>query len=384
MAKRNNAKTGFIILLIALLAGGAYYYQTHGGLGIGGKGGGAIAGKNAAAPGGKSGPGGAMMPPTPVETAIVSEQAIGAEVKAVGTLQADESVVMRSEIAGRIADISFREGEQVEKGKVLITLDDSLARAELRQAVAARDLSKSIYQRSEMLFERGTGTANARDDNKLKYQAEQASVALAEAKLAKTRLVAPFSGVVGVRNVSVGDYVAPGQDLIGITKLDPMKLDFQVPEVYLSNVKVGQKVEMTTASLPGRSFAAEVYAIDPQVDPVTRSLVVRASVPNPDKELRPGLFAQLILPFGDNVTALAIPEQAIMPSSGSLLVYKVVDGKAVSTPIKTGFRKEALVQVTEGLKAGDEIIVAGHQKVREGAAVAPIRAESAPAKPEQN
>lgn len=332
-----------------------------------------MAGKGGAAPVAAAG---GQAPAMPVETVILRQKPMAAEVKAVGTLKADESVILKPEVAGRIAQIHFTEGESVKKDQSLITLDDSLYRAELQESIASRDLAKQIYERSRALFDKGTGTANARDDNRLKWQAAEASVNLSRARLAKMKLLAPFDGVIGVRSVSVGDYVAPGQDLVGVTKLDPLKLDFRIAETYLNSVKIGQKINLTTATTPGQIFTAEIYAIDPQIDAETRSVILRAFVPNTDQALRPGAFAQISIPLGSELTALMVPEQSVIPTGGSQFVYKVVDGKAVTATIKTGFRDEGMVQVTEGLVEGDEIVTAGQMKIRDGAPVAPIRVQN--------
>ncbi len=312
----------------------------------------------------------------PVETALVEQIPFGANLKAVGTLLADESVMLRPEISGRVMSIGFQEGSVVEKGQLLIALDDSLARAELREAAAARDLSRGLYQRAEVLFERGTGTANARDDNKLKLSADEARVSLAEAKLAKTRLVAPFSGVIGIRHVSVGDYVAPGQDLVGLVKIDPLKLDFRVPETWLAYIKPGQSVTALSAAFPGQGFTGEIYAIDPQIDVATRSITVRAYIPNPEGKLRPGIFAEVDL-ISEDAVSLVVPEQAIITGGGSQSMFKVVDGKAVLTNVKTGLRRQGKVQILDGVMAGDRVVIAGQLKLRDGVAVQSVGRQGA-------
>ncbi|TAH34283.1 MAG: efflux RND transporter periplasmic adaptor subunit [Alphaproteobacteria bacterium] len=362
-----NKKTLYFLIFLTFLALAVYFKDQLFPILSGVKGSGTAATPAAAAPAGQ-------MPATPVETVVLQLKPMAAEVKAVGTLQADESVILKPEVAGRIAQIHFKEGESVKKDQVLISLDDSLYRAELQESIASRDLAKQIYERSRALFDKGTGTANARDDNRLKWQAAEASVNLSRARLAKMQLLAPFDGVIGVRSVSVGDYVAPGQDLAGITKLDPLKLDFRIAETYLNNVQVGQKINLTTATMQGQVFTAEIYAIDPQIDAETRSVILRAYVPNHDQVLRPGAFAQISIPLGNQLTALMIPEQSVIPTGGSQFVYKVVDGKAVNTTIKTGFRDQGLVQVTEGLSEGDEVVTAGQMKIRDGAPVSAIRA----------
>lgn len=329
-----------------------------------------IAGKEGGMAGAPGGPPGGF-PPTAVEAYEVKMVPLAETALAVGTLQADESVVLRPEISGRVSDISFAEGAPIKMGSIVVSLDDSLLRAQLLEAQAKHELTRNQFERAETLFQKGTGSASMRDDARSRLRADEASVKLAEASLAKTKLRAPFDGVAGVRNVSVGDYVSPGQDIVGITKLDPLKVDFRVPETLLGNIGVGQKVLITTTALPGRTFEGDVYAIDPQIDEQTRSITLRAHLPNPDYTLRPGIFAQVRLDIGAAPETLAIPEQSLIPLGAEQAVYKIVDGKAVMAKVKTGYRNQGMVQITEGLASGDVVITAGQMKVREGAPVNP-------------
>ena len=188
-------------------------------------------------------------------------------------------------------------------------------------------------------------------------------MASARTALSKMTLRAPFSGQVGLRSVSVGEFVNVGQDLVTLVKLDPIEVDFSVPETVLDQLRNGQKIDIIVDAFPGDAFGGKVVAIDPVIDPNTRSAKLRAQIPNPDFRLRPGQFAKLQLDTGTgDAKALMVPEQALMQDGDTRFVYLVVDGKAKKTAVKTGTRTPGLVQVVEGLKAGDVVITAGQAK----------------------
>ncbi len=326
---------------------------------------------------GAGGPPGAV----PVETARAVTSPLTETVRAVGTLLSDESVIIRPEIAGRVVETPFAEGQIVAKDALLFRLDDSIAKAELVEAEAAYLLSRQNNVRARELLEKGAGTARARDEAVAKMEMDKARVELARARLAKTRIQAPFAGIVGLRKVSVGDYVAPGQDLINLESIDTIKLDFRIPERYLAAIAVGQKVSADMDSFLGRIFEGQVFAIDPQVDASAHSIAVRATLPNPDRVLRPGLFARVTLNISDRSESISIPEQAIMPRGDKFFIYKVADGKAVLTPVEIGRRGGGQVQIARGLGVGEEVVVAGQIKLQDGAAVQPVETKPGESKP---
>ena len=334
----------------------------------------------AAAAGGGGPPGG--LPPLPVEVAKIEPRAIPGGLSTVGSLRADETVVVRPEVAGRIERIHFEEGGRVLAGQPLFTLDASLARAALNEARANLAIATSANRRAERLNAERLIAGADYDRTIAQLAVEQARVASAQATLGKLSLHAPFSGQIGLRSVAVGDVVAAGQDLVTLVRLDPMEIDFSVPESALAQIKVGQPVQATVDAFPGETFSAEVVAIDPVVDAESRSAHLRARIDNPDGRLRPGQFAQLKIDTGTgDATALLIPEQALMQNGDERFVYTVVDGKAKRTVVKTGQRVPGMIQVTAGLKAGDTVITAGQSKpmMGDGLPVAPIPEEGAAA-----
>ena len=213
----------------------------------------------------------------------------------VGSLRSDESVTIRPEVAGRIAFIGFREGQPIKKGEVLVRLDASINEAEVQQARANLKLARSKYERAVDLAKSNFISGQARDEAENNLRVAEAALALVEAKFAKTEIRAPFSGVIGLRSVSLGDYVKEGADVVNLESIDLLKVDFRLPEVYLRQVQAGQTLQVTLDALPGKTFEGRVFAVNPLVDAAGRAVVVRAQVKNIDASLRPGMFARVRL-----------------------------------------------------------------------------------------
>ena len=300
-----------------------------------------------------------------VVVAPVNKVRLERVVSAVGTLRSHDSVMLRPEISGRIAEINFEEGGKVQQGQLLVRLDDSVAKARVQQARANQQLAGSQYRRSVQLSKQGFVSSQARDEAASNLAVQQAAVALAEAELSKTAIRAPFDGLVGLRTVSVGDYVGPGTDLVPIEAIDPLNVDFRIPEQFLSVVSVGSKLLVTLDALSGFEREGSVSAISPQVDVGGRSLLLRASIPNPDNKLRPGLFARVQLELAET-QGLVIPESALAPSGDAQYVYRVVDGVVQRVMVQIGQRTGTQVEVVSGLSEGDDVVVSGLQKVRDG------------------
>jgi membrane fusion protein (multidrug efflux system) len=332
----------------------------------------------AGAPGKPGGaPGGFAMA---VEVAKVAASDFSDEASAVGSLKSNESVLLRPETAGRIAAIGFKDGAIVGKGTVLVTLDAAVQNAELQQAKANLALAQTSFQRNQELVAKKFLSQQALDTSSANLKVQQATVQLAEAKLARMLVKAPFNGMVGLRNVSVGDYVKEGQDLINIEDIGTLRMDFKLPETYLGRVSKGQAVELTSDALPGQSFKAVLDAVDPLVDQNGRAISARARLDNASGKLRPGMFVRVRLLFGERKDVLMVPEQAIVPGAQPA-VFKVVDGKATLAKVKIGVRRAAQVEVVEGLVAGDIVVTAGQLKLREGAPVRAIGDGAPPAPP---
>jgi membrane fusion protein (multidrug efflux system) len=361
-------RIGFAVLPIAgLVALGAYayYYQNRGPAPVVGE-----ARKDSSqAPGGR---------PVAVEVTAVKPTRLQEDAVAIGTLRSNESVVVRPEISGRIAAINFAEGRPVAKAQLLVALDASVYAAELQQAKANLALAETNFKRTTELEREKFVSSNAKDQALNALRVAQATFALAEARLAKAEIRAPFAGVIGIRQVSVGDYVKEGQDLVTLEDISSLKVDFRLPEQLLVDLKPGQAVEVASDALPGRTYTATLNAIDPLVDQNGRALVLRARLKNSDGQLRPGMFVRTRIILAERPHALTVPEEALIPVGADQYVFRVAEGKATRVKVKTGMRRDARVEITAGLQAGDVVVTAGQLKLRDGAAVS-VAGSGAPA-----
>jgi membrane fusion protein, multidrug efflux system len=310
--------------------------------------------------------------PVPVEAAKVMSAPLSEQVTAVGTIMSNEAVIISSEIPGRLQEIHFQEGQPIEKSAPLFTLDDSVYRAQLADAEAKLKLAQQTHKRRTTLLSSQYATAQSADESASAVAVSTAAVELARVQLEKAHIVAPFSGIVGLRRVSVGEYITAGQALVNLEAIDPVKADLRVPEKFLPAIQVGQTIRIKVDAFPEDSFEGKVYAIDPRLDVAGRSLLVRAVVPNGDQRLRPGLFARVTVLLQLKEDVLSVPEQAIMPQGDSQFVFKIVDGKAHLTKVVTGTRRDGRVEIIEGLTAGDQVVTAGQLKIRNGSAVSVV------------
>ncbi len=369
-----NRRLGITIVVLAGLLGLGYYAYTANRTPT------AVPTGTGSGPGSKAPAGG---PPggfaVAVEVAKVGASDFSDEASAVGNLKSNESVVLRPETPGRIAAINFQDGSIVAKGTLLVVIDATIQEAELEQARANLGLAQSNFKRNKDLLEKRFVSQQALDNSAATLKVQAAAVQLAEAKVAKTRIKAPFNGMVGLRNVSVGDYVKEGQDLINIEDIGTLRVDFKLPETYLGRVTKGQVVEVITDALPGETFTAVLDAVDPLVDQGGRAISSRARLDNASGKLRPGMFVRVRLLFGERKNVLMVPEQAIVPGAQPT-VFKVVEGKAAATKVRLGVRRAAQVEIVDGLVADDMVVTAGQLKLRDGV---PVRAigQGAPVAP---
>jgi len=320
----------------------------------------------------------------PVEAAEVVSAPIKRKLSAVGTLQSDESVAVSAEIAGRVAEVSFAEGDTVEAGQVLLRLDDSVLKAELDRAVASLGLSRANYKRAEALLKDDAISERERDEAYAQWQLDEANLRLTRANLDKTVIRAPFSGRLGLRNISPGSYLRPGDAIVTLDAVDPIKVDFRVPEGFARQVMVGQTLQVTVDAVPGHDFPGEVIAVAPQFDAKGRSILLRARLDNEKKLLNPGMFARVSLVLEQRAEALMVPEEALVAQGDSQLVYKVVEGKVEAVPVTLGIRQQGRVEIVNGIKAGETVITAGHLKVRPGMPVTVLPAMANGSKPAKN
>ena len=306
---------------------------------------------------------------TPVELGKPEKLIWQKSVLAVGSLRSDESVMVRAEQSGRITALNFTEGQPVRAGQVLVQLDDSVARAELEQARANQKLGKAKFDRAVELKQRNFISGQAQDEAENVMRVADATVSLGVAKLAKLTIKAPFSGTIGLRTASTGDYVKDGQDIVNLEKTDPIKVDFKVPEIFQSKIKVGQPLSVALDALPAQAFTGKVVAVNPQLDTAGRAVVLRAQMDNRSGVLKPGMFARVRLTLADTGEAVVVPEQSVAMQGEDQIIFKVIDGRAMRTKVEVGQRRDGKVEIIEGISGGDTIVIAGWQRLRDGAAV---------------
>ena len=312
----------------------------------------------------------------PAKTQTVSET-----LSLVGSVAANEMVEVKSEIDGTVQEINFKEGERVEKGRLLVKLDDSKLVASVAEAEANFKLAKSDLDRSKQLFERTLISPQEYDQVASRFQVQQATLDLKKSLLKDTRIAAPFGGAVGTRTLSPGQVISKNTAITWLVDIDPVKVEINVPERFLSQLSVGQTIELTVSAFPNRKFKGELFFISPQVDPGTRTAMVKAKIPNHEFELKPGMFANLDLTLKIRENSVVIPESALsqLQEGGKATVF-IVDDKqtAQMRQVKLGRHMPGQVEILEGLKAGEVVIVEGLQKIGPGAPVRLAQEEPKP------
>jgi membrane fusion protein, multidrug efflux system len=309
--------------------------------------------------------------PVSVVTVTLKREPFAQQMEAVGTARANEAVDITAKLSNRVTAIRFREGQQVKAGEVLVEFDSEQARATLAEAEAALSDSRSQYKRSRELYATKALSEAQLDQLQATLSANEARVAGARSLLNDTIIRAPFAGRVGLRNISVGSYVSPGTVITTLDDTSVIKLDFSVPEVFLSTLQEGLQISARTSAYPETEFKGQVSSIDSRLDPVSRAVIVRARINNKDGRLKPGMFMTVKLLRSD-APALMLPEEALVPEGNKKFVFAVRDGKAVRTEVQTGRRRPGEVEIVSGLDDGDVVVTEGTQKIRDGVAVKAI------------
>ena len=305
-----------------------------------------------------------------VEVAKVTSITLTDETQSVGSLRSRQGVVLRPEVPGRVSKILFNDGQRVHKGQLLVQFDDQLQAAQVSQAKAEMSIAAANHKRNQELVAQNFISKRSLDESAAALEVAQAKLDLAHATLQRLKIVAPFDGVTGLRQVNVGDYLKDGTDVVNIEDIDAVLVDFRLPERFQAKVRPGQKAQLTVDALPGRPFAAIVQAVDPLIDANGRSVGVRGCIDNRQQQLRPGMFARVNAVFGSRPSALVIPEEAIVPQGGRTFVVKVVPGDKPDTlvsqrvPVKAGLRQPGKVEILEGLELDDTVVIAGHQRLQ--------------------
>lgn len=372
MARRSLVPVIALAVLVALAAA-AWWWQRGG---VPSLATGAAGGAPAAAAGD-----GASLPV--VEVASARAMTLSDAASAVGSLQSRQGVVLRPEVAGRITRLDFRDGERVRRGQLLVQLDDRLALAQVQQNRAELGIAESNHRRNVDLAGQGFIRARAVDESQAALAVARAKLELAEASAARLRILAPFTGVAGIRNVHVGDVLQAGAEIVHLEDLDAMLLDFRLPERYQGRVQRGQISQVTLDALPGHVFEAVIDAIDPLIDAQGRSIGVRACLDNREGLLRPGMFARVETNFGERAGAVMVPEEAVLSQGGNLNIYRLQgasapgeEGEAVRVEVRLGVRLAGWVEVLSGIAATDRVVSAGQQRLT--TPVARVRLSTAP------
>jgi membrane fusion protein, multidrug efflux system len=306
---------------------------------------------------------------TAVDAFIIKSQVLDNDIKAIGNIRANEEAEIRSEVSRKIRGIYFREGAYVSKGQTLFKLDSDDLTAKLRRQEIEEKLAISKLDREKQLIERGLVSQEDYDISENTLEQIRAEIAITRIDITKTYVRAPFSGIIGLRNVSNGAYVTPQTVLTTMQDVSRVKVDFSIPEKYIYLFQKGQKIKFTVDGLEG-DFTGEVYAYEPKVENNTRSLVLRAVCENPGKKLLPGTFANVTFRLSETGNALMVPSQSIVPKLKGQSVFVVKDGKAVSVDVEIGERTENMVQIISGnITAGDTIITTNILRLRNNAPV---------------
>ena len=319
--------------------------------------------------GGQGGFGGGGPMGLPVEVAVARVDTVRDEIAATGQIEAVQSIDLRPEVDGRIVEILVREGQEVDKGTPLFKVDDAQLQAQVAQLAAQRDLAEQALARAKELAQQSASSAADLERAEATARSAQAQYDLQRIRLERTTVLAPFAGVAGQRYVSLGDYVTTDTRLVSLHTVNPQRASFQVPERFARSLRPGQQVTFQVAAIPGRDFTGTVDFVDPVVQLPSRTILVKARVPNPQRVLQPGMFIEARLVTGVRPGAIVIPEDAVVPLQGANVVWVVSDGKAQRRSVTLGVRTPGFVEVSTGVEAGAQVVVGGLELLAPGAPV---------------
>ncbi|MFP5078994.1 efflux RND transporter periplasmic adaptor subunit [Pedobacter sp. JCM 36344] len=347
-----------IYILLAIGLAWLVYYRITSNKKIEGQG-------KAGAPGAKGGGvGGGLQ----VEGIVVGLEDFTNDLEVTGTIEANESVSLRSEVSGLVTSINFKEGTSVYKGALLVKINDRDIQAQLQEALTRQKLSGTNENRSRQLLEKGAISQEEYDTSLADLQSLKSQTSLIRAQLAKTSICAPFSGRIGLRSISVGEYLTPATMIANLSSVNPLKISFSVPEKYIGQIKLGSEVSFTTDGY-SKTFTGKVFALEPGINTQTRTLQIKALVPNTNNELLPGSFANIKLALSTAKDAILIPNEAIIPVLKGKTVFISKNGKAQQIPVVAGTRTAESIVITSGLNVGDTVLTTGAMAVKQDAPV---------------
>lgn len=320
--------------------------------------------------------GGFKLPPIPVEVANVKAQNVADKFEAVGTIEAIEGVTIVSEIDASVISLPFEEGSFIKKGDLIAKLDDSQLSAEVNRTEALYIQGKATYKRVKSIVDQNAGTPQDLDDALANLKVAEANYELAKARLSKTRIVAPFNGIIGTRKVSVGAFLRTGQEITELANLNEIRVSFSAPERFLAQLKRNAEVIVSSSVFPGYEVKGKIMAIEPILDSQTRNVNVVARVQNPGQKFRPGMSANISAVLSERPNAITIPNEAVFANGDQSFVFVVnKDSSVAATPVTLGLQTAKIVEVVNGLKDGMQVVTAGHQKLFDGAKVMPVNSQ---------
>lgn len=305
-------------------------------------------------------------PPLSVSAIVVSSKDFSNAISLSGSIEANENVEIRSEVSGIVEKISFTEGTQVSKGQVLLKVNDIELRAQLSQAITKQKLASENERRAKLLLQKEAISQEEYDIASAEFRSLKAQTQLIQAQIAKTTIRAPFSGKIGLRNISPGTYVTPTTLITKLVSSGQVKISFSIPEKYASEIENNATITFTIPNNP-QKFSAKIYAIEPEIETSTRTLKIRAIADNPNGKLLPGTFATIDLSLKNIKDAIVIPTEAVVPIQDGKVVYIANNGKAKEVKIETLARTSNDVVVTSGIKSGDTLLTSGVMSLKDEA-----------------
>lgn len=301
-----------------------------------------------------------------VKTAPVTLQNFGQQITLPGSLRAHQSIMLKPEVDGRITEVYFNSGDMVKAGTPLVQLNKSIVEAELRQSEAELELAKANYTRMSAMYKQHYISSNDFDAYTSKLKTAAANVDKYKAELDQTLIKAPFSGRLGLSAVNVGDYLTVGQDLVKLETINPIEVEFSVPEIYLDKLVVGENIKIVSDTFKDQEFTAKIYALDVTVNLSNRTIMVRAILPNPDGKLISGTFVKVLFSISQQKPSLTVPQIALFYDNNKTYVYKAVNNKALKTQVNVGQLDRENAEILDGLSIGDNIIIAGQMNLDDG------------------
>ena len=286
-----------------------------------------------------------------------------------GTLKAIDTVTLNADATGRIRDIFFKQGTFVKKGKLLVQIDDRKEQAEVNEAHARVKQFQAAYNRAKILVEKKYGTAAALEKAQGELESAKAALEKAKVHLSFTQIRAPFEGDIGFKNISIGAYVSPNQEIATLMRINPIEVEFSVPESYVKDLSVGQDIDVTVEGYDSLPLDAKISAIEPYADPISHSIKIKAQLPNANNDLRPGAYARVMLTLSNDKNAIIVPEAALVREGDQDYVFLIVRGLAYRQAVVKGSEEEGNVQIINGLNEGQTIVVDGASLLMNGSPV---------------